>query len=165
MISKSGFVATALAAGMVLAFANGAMAEGGYVSVMGGYSVLQDNTLSGERDDKSLNIDAVKLDDSFIVGGAIGYSFKDPWRIEIEATYQNHDVDQILNAANTALVSGNGDVDVISGLVNAIYEYRDSGSSWTPYIGAGIGIIYVNANDVQRPAAASRTVMRLHRRA
>ena len=95
MINKSGIAATALVAGMVVVFANGAAAEGGYVSLMGGYTMLQDNTLSGERADKTLNIDAVKLDDSYIFGGAIGYSFKDPWRIEIEATYQNFDIDSI----------------------------------------------------------------------
>ena len=156
MFNKSGIAVTALVAGMVVAFANGAAAEGGYVSLMGGYTILQDNTLSGERADKTLNVDAVKLDDSFIGGIAIGYSFKDPWRVEVEATYQNFDIDSILNEANTALVPGNGDVDVVTGLVNAIYEHRDSGSSWTPYIGAGIGLVYVNANDVQRPGRSAQ---------
>ena len=87
MITKSSFVATALAVGMVVALPNTVAAEGMYGSLMGGYSLLQDNTLSGSRDDLSTDVDSIKLDDSYIVGFGLGYRFKEPWRLEIEGTY------------------------------------------------------------------------------
>jgi len=154
MINKFGIATTALAAGMAFGFANGAAAEGMYGSLMGGYSFFQDSTLSGERDDLNNSTDAIKLDDSFIVGGAIGYSFKEPWRVEGEVTYQKFDVDQIINTAGV-FVAGNGDISVIGFGVNGVYEYRQSGSSLTPYIGVGVGAIYADANDVQRPGRST----------
>ena len=154
MINKFGIATTALAAGMAFGFANAAAAEGMYGSLMGGYSFFQDSTLSGERDDLNNSTDAIKLDDSFIVGGAIGYSFKEPWRLEGEVTYQKFDVDQIINTAGT-FVTGNGDIGVIGFGVNGVYEYRQSGSSLTPYIGVGAGAIYADANNVQRPGRST----------
>ncbi len=150
MITKSNFAVAALAAGMFVTFANPAAAEGGYVSAMGGYSRLHDSTLSGERDDLGVNIDSVKLDSSSFVGGAaVGYTFKDPWRLELEGSYQKYDVEQILNTAKV-LVAASGDASVITGTVNGIYEFRQSDSSLTPYIGAGVGAVYVKANDITR---------------
>ena len=149
MIRKSGIAATALAAGMVLAFANGAAAEGGYVSVMGGYSFLNDSTIGAERDDLSGSVDAITLEDSSaIFGGAIGYNFKGPWRVEVEATYQEYDVEQLLNSVKV-LVPATGDVGVISAGINGIYDIKQSDMPVTPYIGAGVGAIYADANDVK----------------
>ena len=149
MIRKSGIAATALAVGMVLAFANEAAAEGAYVSLMGGYSFLNDSTIGAERDDLNTSVDAITLEDSSaIFGGAIGYSFKEPWRVEVEATYQKYDVEQLLNSVKV-LVAATGDVGVISASINGIYEYRQPDMPVTPYIGAGLGAIYADANDVK----------------
>lgn len=154
MITKSGFAATALAAAMVVAFTNGAAAEGGYVSLLAGYSTL-DSTIKGERDDINDLTNAVTLEDSFIGGIALGYSFKDPWRIEGELTYQNFDIDQIRNDQTGVLANGNGDIDAIGLTANVFYDYQTSGSSLAPYIGLGLGAIYVDANSVQRPGRST----------
>ena len=154
MITKSGIAVTALAAAMVVAFTNGAAAEGGYVSLMGGYSTL-DSTIKGERDDINDLTNAVTLKDSFIGGIALGYSFKDPWRIEAEATYQNFDIDQIRNDQTGVLANGNGDIDAIGLTANVFYDYKTSGTSLAPYIGLGLGAIYVEANSVQRPGRST----------
>ena len=154
MITKSGIAATALVAGMAMTFTNGAAAEGGYVSLMGGYSTL-DSTIKGERDDINDLTNAVTLKDSFIGGIALGYSFKDPWRIEAEATYQNFDIDQIRNDQTGVLANGNGDIDAIGLTANVFYDYKTSGTSLAPYIGLGLGAIYVEANSVQRPGRST----------
>ena len=155
MITKSGIAVTALVAGMAMTFTNGAAAEGGYVSLMGGYSTL-DSTIKGERDDINDLTNAVTLKDSFIGGIALGYSFKDPWRIEAEATYQNFDIDQIRNdnagspGALGTFSNGSGDIDAIGLTANVFYDYKTSGTSLAPYIGLGLGAIYVEANNVQK---------------
>jgi len=151
MNTKSGFAATALAAGLIVAFSNAAAAEGLYGSLMGGYSFLQDTTLGGERTDLNRNQDAVKLDNSYIFGGAIGYSFKDPWRVEGEVTYQKYDVDKIRNDDTGVFQNGTGDVGVLSFGINGFYDFRQTGWSVVPYIGAGVGAVYADADDVQRP--------------
>lgn len=147
MINKSCFAATALVAGMVVAFANGAAAEGGYVSLMGGYSLLNDSKIGAERDDLNTSVDAIELDNSFIFGGAIGYEFDGGFRVEGEVTYQSFDVDKLLNSTQV-LVAANGDIDVLGFGVNGFYDFKDSKSALTPYIGAGLGAVYADANSV-----------------
>jgi outer membrane autotransporter protein len=147
---KSKFSLVMLSAGAAVVFANAAMAEGMYGSLMGGASFLGDKKLSGERTDLSINQDAIELDNSYIFGGAIGYEFKEPWRIEGEVTYQNYDVDQIRNNSGV-FETGNGDVGLLSFGVNGFYDFKKTGWSVVPYIGAGVGAVYAEANDVQRP--------------
>ena len=151
MIDKSGFAATALAASMVVAFANGAAAEGMYASFIGGYSALADSGI-----DLNANTRQVTLHGSYVAGGAIGYNFKGPLRVEGEVTYQNYDVDEINAKAVFPIVNppgpfvdGNGDVDVLGFSINGIYDFKPYISTLIPYIGAGAGVIYAEANDVE----------------
>lgn len=154
MKAKSRFAATALAACFVVAFANAAAAEGMYASLLGGYSVLHDTTLSGERTDIGTEQDAVKLDNSYIFGGAIGYAYKSPWRAEGELTYQKYDIDQIRNDDTGLFQTGSGDIGLLSFGINGYYDFK-SDLSWTPYVGLGVGAVYADANDIQRPGRST----------
>ena len=138
---------------MAIGGVSDAVAEGKYVSLQGGRTFLLDSTISGSRDDLGVTTDAVKLSDANIVSGAIGYSNKADWRFEGEATWQQFDVDQILDVTSN-FVTGEGDIDVFGVGFNGFYEFRST-ASVTPYIGAGLGAVYLKANDVRSPGRST----------
>lgn len=77
--------------------------------------------------------------------GGLGYAYGNGFRTELEAGYRKNDVDSIDG------VAGTGDVDAWSFMVNALYDFKNS-SSFTPYIGAGAGIINIDANNIASAA-------------
>ncbi len=154
MIKKSGFAATAVAAGMVVAFPNVAVAgshqSGGYLALMYGGSSLDDSTVDGQRTDLKVKKAAVELDDSDIWGVAIGHTFENPFRLEGEVTFQTFDVKKIGNDDSPGTMStATGDIDVVGVTANVFYDYRTS-IGLTPFIGLGAGGVYAEANDVTR---------------
>jgi len=146
---KSGIITTALAIGMFIVVANGAKAEGVYVAALGGYATLNDASIGAQRDDLSTSLDAITLEDSSaLFGGSIGYNFDNGFRLEGEVTHQGYDVEKLLNAVKV-LVTASGDVDVFSAGINAFYDIKLDDIPVTPYIGAGLGAVYLDANDVK----------------
>jgi OmpA-OmpF porin, OOP family len=114
---------------------------------------LHDSTLSG--DTSAGSGDAVRLEDpTFIVGGAIGYNYDSPWRVEGELTYQTYDVDAIKSDDTGVFQSAAGDIDLFALGINGYYDFEND-SAFTPYLGAGLGAFYAMANDVQRPGRST----------
>ena len=78
------------------------------------------------------------LDPGFATNAAAGYAFGNGIRTELEVGY--NDVDP----------SGDpgADVDTVSAMINAIYEFPTSGRL-RPYIGAGIGVVRTDYDSAQ----------------
>ena len=116
---------------LLLALAPGMAAADGdfYLKLFGGASKLSSETLtlSGASGDAD-------YDTGFLAGGAIGYDYANsPFRTEIEYTYRTGD-----NSSMPAAIGTGGDLASTSLMLNAYYDF-DTGTAWTPYIGAGIG--------------------------
>lgn len=71
---------------------------------------------------------------------AFGYQFRTGVRLETELSYRHNRADSF-NGANV-----DGSFGVLGGLVNLIWEY-DSDSGIYPYVGGGVGLAQVQAND------------------
>jgi opacity protein-like surface antigen len=81
----------------------------------------------------------VELDDTWLVGGAVGYRF--PWaRVEANVSYREPDVDKVDVAGLD--FGGDGETKALVGLVNA-YLDLDFGLPVHPYVGGGVGAAYV----------------------
>ena len=88
-------------------------------------------------------------DPGLSVSVAIGSTFGGDWRAEAELAYRTVDVDKISGAANS---SGR-----VNGATLIFNGYRDFhiDSNWTPYVGAGIGLIRLDFDGVS-PIGGSR---------
>jgi OmpA-OmpF porin, OOP family len=68
--------------------------------------------------------------------GAVGWGFGNGFRIEGELGYRENEVDRLTNS------SASGDISSWSVLGNVLYDFN-TGTKFTPYIGAGLGIARV----------------------
>ena len=77
-------------------------------------------------------------------GGMIGYDFVGP-RVEVEAVYRDNMA--TVNAADPLGMSGNvgADFNQTSVMANVFYDFM-AGRPITPYIGAGVGVAFLNAS-------------------
>ena len=84
-------------------------------------------------------------DTGFAGSLAAGYAFANPLRMEIELIMQKSDLD-ITSSDNFYGTFNEGDLKTHSFMVNGFYDV-DTGSPWTPFVGAGIGWSKLNIND------------------
>jgi len=87
---------------------------------------------------------AVTYDLGYSAGAQIGYSFGGP-RVEFEYNYRNNAASTIASQAGTQ--SASGDLTANSAMVNVLYDF-DTGSKWIPYVGLGLGVADVKANNI-----------------
>jgi opacity protein-like surface antigen len=87
---------------------------------------------------------AVTYDVGYSAGAMVGYSFGGP-RVEFEYNYRNNKSSTIATAGGTQ--SATGSLTSSNYMVNALYDF-DTGSRWVPYIGLGLGMADVKANDI-----------------
>jgi len=73
------------------------------------------------------------------VGGKAGYDFIGP-RLEVEVGYG-----QIPTSANIPGTAINGKVGQLTAMANVLYDFMPA-SAFTPYIGAGAGVAFVDSN-------------------
>lgn len=128
-----------LAAGLIVSGAAVAQAEtqGWYVGAEGGIGIHPDQKVK----DNGVS-DKVKYDDiGYGVLGQGGYGFG-PVRVEGELGWRTVDVDKIAGA------SSSGNTDAYSIMGNAYYDIP-TGTAFTPFIGAGIGAAYVDADKMR----------------
>ncbi len=97
----------------------------------------------------------------FDINAAIGYQFTDFFRSDVEFVYQNMQrningqynwLERNASTGATYATSNNNPItsksvtaNVYSFLTNAYYDFRNN-SKWTPSIGAGIGVAWVNSD-------------------
>lgn len=85
-------------------------------------------------------------DTGFGVSGAAGYRFDDA-RVELEVAYTSNDVEGV-TVNNLAEVPLDGDIESFQFMVNGYYDIPTK-SRFSPYIGGGVGIATLTANDVE----------------
>ena len=129
-MKKALMTAAALVALPVMAQAQSA-APGFYIGIEGGANWLLNTTIQGL---------AVTPQTGWVAGGKVGYDFVGP-RVELEGTYrENNHFTQAY--PGTSINNKIGQVGV---LVNLLYDFSPN-STITPYIGAGVGVGFVDSN-------------------
>lgn len=100
-----------------------------------------------------------KYGTGYLVGGTFGYSLGS-LRLEAETTYRSNPLKEIstadasINIQNVFILtfpgqrlSAQGDFNSFAVMANGWYDFRNS-SSFTPYIGGGIGAAYMELTDL-----------------
>lgn len=124
---------------LLVVFAAPVLAAGPYVGASGGVSIFHDSDLS------EMGITGtVEYDTGYGFNVNVGYDF-DPVRVEFEFGYKNADVKNV-SAFGFGVPVNNADLTTMSYMVNAFYDIKTK-SAFTPYIGAGIGMITGELDD------------------
>lgn len=126
--------------------------NGFYVSLFGGASFLEniDTTQHYDFSPSSPDYDyTLETKTGYILGGTIGMRVWDPLRAEVEVSYARWGADSYSGKADNG---GSRFNDGASGHVSATYLLAnvwydiDTGTSFTPYVGGGAGVAWVDAS-------------------
>jgi len=117
--------------------------EGVYVGAAGGANFNDSGDVKINGADRDIDTDL-----GFVGLANFGYAFGNGLRTEAEGSYRNNSVD---SWGSTNL---DGDVDAWSAMFNALYDF-DTGTGFTPYVGAGIGIAYIGIDAENKTAGVS----------
>ncbi len=133
---------TATLAGAFAIMASAAMAQstertGYYVEGKLGLNIPSDTDLEGTGFNNSVEFD--KDAAGFLV---LGYDYSGLWRGELELGHRFNDVDEVAGA------NASGDADVTSLMANVIADFDIGEPLVKPFLGAGLGVAYVDANGV-----------------
>jgi opacity protein-like surface antigen len=121
--------------------ATSALAAGPYIGASGGASMVHDSDLS-----EPVGSGTVEYDTGFGFNVSAGYNFDPvPVRVEFEFGYKTADVDRF-EAYGFSLPADGADIRVLSYMVNGFYDIKTK-SAFTPYIGAGLGLLNGEFND------------------
>jgi OOP family OmpA-OmpF porin len=90
-----------------------------------------------------LNNNSYVMDTGWAAGGKVGYDFVGP-RVELEGMYHSNTGTAVV-AFPTGYANVRGRIDQVSVMANLLYDFFP-GATITPYIGAGAGIAFVDAN-------------------
>ena len=82
----------------------------------------------------------VEWDTGWVIDAEVGYRWAENWRIELEASYRENDVDSV--ALVTPLTSPSGDVEQFAVMANLLFDF-DVTDTINFSIGAGIGAAQV----------------------
>jgi len=91
---------------------------------------------------------AVTYNLGYSAGVQAGYAFGGP-RVEFEYNYRNNGASVI--ASQQGNQSATGSLTSNNFMVNALYDF-DTGSQWVPYVGLGLGVADVSANNIHSSA-------------
>lgn len=110
-----------------------------YISGNVGIASVNDSNIKGGSDSGEMS-----FDNGFATTGAIGQTIGSAARVEIELGYRANNINKVsLDGPGTATVKG--DISTYSLLGNAFYDFA-TGSRFTPFIGAGIGLANIEAD-------------------
>jgi outer membrane protein OmpA-like peptidoglycan-associated protein len=129
MLKKS-FLAGAVALALPVAAQAQGTYPGFYIGAEGGLNWL-------------LNNRSYQMDTGWAAGGKLGYDFVGP-RVELEGLYHSNN-GRGLVAFPGGLARVNGQIQQISVMANLLYDFTP-GSTFTPFIGAGAGVAFVDKN-------------------
>jgi len=90
-----------------------------------------------------LNNQSYIMDTGWALGGKVGYDFVGP-RVELEGMYHSNTGTAVV-AFPTGYANVRGRIEQISVMANALYDFFP-GAMITPYVGAGVGVAFVDAN-------------------
>ena len=119
--------------------------SGFYIQGSLGFNQLQDTDQSGAP-----GTVASDYDSGYNISVAIGKHIS-AWpgvRAEIELSYSENDADTINFSGNGPGAEGNvnGDISSTSIRANVLYDFKTGNSKITPYIGAGIGVSFIDSS-------------------
>ena len=122
-------------------------APGLYIGANLGLAFLDDSDVSSSFIPNDVDVN-IKADNGLSIGGVMGYSFENNYRIEGELVYQRNNFDEIkasyLNNSTTA--SMDNDISSAAVLANGYYDFKNK-SRVTPFIGVGLGFASVDISD------------------
>ncbi len=121
-----------------------AATQGWYVSLFGGASFLQEFDIT-YTDSGTAGMSDTGTDAGFIVGGAVGMEINPNMRAEVEVSYFKNDVDKLSYPYFSQVFSASGDVSSVNLMANVWFDI-DMGGGFTPYIGGGAGVGFVDAS-------------------
>jgi OOP family OmpA-OmpF porin len=127
------FKKSVLAAAVALVLPVAAQAQtaypGVYIGAQGGLNWL-------------LNNNSYIMDTGWAAGGKVGYDFVGP-RVEVEGMYHSNTGTGVV-AFPSGFAAVRGRIDQVSVMANVLYDFMPA-STFTPYIGAGAGIAFVDS--------------------
>jgi outer membrane protein OmpA-like peptidoglycan-associated protein len=121
---------------VTLPFAAQAATNGIYVGGAAGVNFATDAKLTG-----GAVSDTVKFDTGVAGALSLGYGFGNGFRSEIEASLRNNGANGVKSGVPANI---GGSTSTWGLLFNTLYDF-DTGTAFTPYIGAGIGLAIVDA--------------------
>ena len=113
-----------------------------------------------------LNNQSYVMDIGWAAGGKVGYDFVGP-RVELEGMYHSNNGNAVV-IFPTGYANVRGRIEQVSVMANVLYDFFP-GATVTPYIGAGAGVAFVDANiqgcslclhDVRLPGHPGRWLQR-----
>lgn len=155
MFKKMGKMAGAALAALVISAPAQAIDDGLYAGIGGGVSFTQDVGWSSNVPGISSSGD-IGLNTGFGVIGAVGYQWKNGFAVEGEIGYRRNSADNLsatvaipaINLTASGTLSASGHIDSLSFLANGRYGL-DTGTRFTPFVLAGIGVARVAANSIK----------------
>lgn len=148
--------------------------SGLYLSAKGGYSFMKSSKSDTKykfidiKDDYDLDS---KIKNNYNLGGALGYDFYTkysvPIRTEIEFMTRGKNNNETKNISNDQkhITEMANQLRLNSLMLNAYYDFKNS-TSFTPYIGAGIGVVQLKntlnmqLTDTQKPSAIQKYTLK-----
>ena len=137
MNRRMGMAATLLIAALPGAAEAQNRPVGFYMGIGGGANFAEDSDIGGSGVGTRAD-----LDTGYAIVGSIGYGYANGFRSEIEFAYRQNDVSGLRGT-----VGGNGDYSSHAVMVNLLYDIN-TGTSITPYFGAGIGVAQLDLDNV-----------------
>ena len=159
-------------------------ADGPYVGVGGGLSLLNDSDVTAPARGPYPPLNATaSLDTGFVVKGTAGYALTNGFRVEGEIGYRKNNLDNMNVKSPGSLVelavpatttyaalpsplqtsvqnavkgtqSLSGDISALTFMGNVYYDF-DLGSGWKPYVGGGLGVASIS---LESKSASGRTL-------
>ncbi len=145
---KKALMAVALAAAPLSVQAQTLQYPGFYIGAAGGLNWTLNSSFSMTTADPVFGSSTATVNSYFqtgwAAGGMIGYDFVGP-RVEVEAVYRDNmaTVNGVDQGATTASLGT--DFNQTSIMANVLYDFL-AGQRITPYIGAGVGVAFLNAS-------------------
>lgn len=119
---------------------------GVYVSAKGGYEYKGRHSTLSDANQNNATFNSAQ-NSGYAVGGAIGYNFVGmglPVRAETEYLYHSQFKPNLANATSGgATGSFSSKIDIHTVFANVYYDIK-TGTAFTPYVGAGLGVAWIN---------------------
>ncbi|CAI2716988.1 outer membrane protein [Nitrospina watsonii] len=116
---------------------------GTYISVSGGLSLHADSNV----DQSTATLGVLEFGTGSLFGGAVGYQFENPFRIEAEFLHRGYDADRV--EASGSASPADGEVSILSFMMNGYHDLPQG--KWNPYLGLGFGVAEVSWDEVASP--------------
>lgn len=109
---------------------------GPYISIIGGYVGMQDQSVGGRE---------LEYDDGFAVGGAIGRRLTMNFRVEAEYIYRENDFAGETGILPAVPVQPFGELLSHTGMINGYFDIPIGVGTIVPYLGAGVGVTGIDS--------------------